>query len=113
MNLSIHVDSEAAPDLYRWLASDPEVARGITPAAESSRGDMGLAFDILNLVVPNAIALSSLITSILMYRASREESGTRVPTVRIEYSEKYVVVDGDVQVVVEQLMSRSATGGTG
>ncbi|MET8779537.1 hypothetical protein ABZV58_31455 [Nocardia sp. NPDC004654] len=111
MNLSIHVDNDAAPELYRWLASDPEVARDIIPAAESAPGDMGLAFDILNLVVPNVISLSSLITSILMYRASREESGHRVPTVQIEYSERYVVVDGDVHVIVQQLMLGSATGG--
>lgn len=94
MKLMVHVDSDAGPDLYRWLVADTEVD-GLAPHDDSRPGDMGLAFDVLNLVIPNAIALASLVTSILTFRESRKQSGIPEPAIRIECGDVVVRVEGD------------------
>jgi hypothetical protein len=106
MKVSIHTTLDESTELYKWLLKDPAVAGDITPGGKIKSGEMGLALDVLNLAIPNTIALASLVTSILTYRQYREESGSSVPSVQIEHSQMIALVDGDLDTVLGKLLPR-------
>ncbi|NEA55355.1 hypothetical protein G3I60_14665 [Streptomyces sp. SID13666] len=107
MELTIQTDDGAGTDLYRWLLEDPEAAAyasGVTPAAMNpAGGEMGIGFDVLNLVIPNVIALSSLVTSIATYRLQTQQSTGTAPSVSVSHIGIRVVVVGDGNEAVAQL----------
>jgi hypothetical protein len=85
-------DDQSLTSLYRWLAEDREVARdaAITPVATPpGRGEMGGAFEVINVVLSQAIALGGLLVSCATWRASRP----RAPVVRIERDGVTVTVE--------------------
>ncbi|MDR7276370.1 effector-associated constant component EACC1 [Catenuloplanes atrovinosus] len=88
--VSIRVDDQ--PSLYRWLTLDPDVRRHATvtlPSAPPRPGGMGGALDVINVVLGNGIALSSLLVAVSAWRESRP----RPPVTRIER--------GDVSITIE------------
>ncbi|MFF5754800.1 hypothetical protein ACFY7A_05070 [Streptomyces longwoodensis] len=107
MELTIQTDNGAGTDLYRWLLEDPETAAyasGATPAAmDPAGGEMGIGFDVLNLVIPNVIALTSLVVSIATYRLQSQQSTGTAPSVSVSQAGIVVVVDGDGSEAVRQL----------
>lgn len=85
--------------LYRWLAQDPDVAQQAEVALESGRpgaGEMGDAFEVINVVVTHTLALGSLAVACATWRASRPSA----PAVRIERDGVTVTVeDGSPEAV--------------
>lgn len=78
--------------LYRWLAQDPDVAQQADVSLGSERaapGDMSGAFDVINAVVANGIALGSLAVACASWRAARPSA----PAVRIERNGVTVTVE--------------------
>lgn len=92
--------------LHRWLARDSDLA-GIEhelAADKAEPGSMGgSAWEVINVVLSNTIALSTLLLTVANWRASRSE---RVE-VRIEYAGAVVTVAAnspeDVQRMVDAL----------
>jgi hypothetical protein len=73
-------DVDALIELQHWLAHDdrfPAPAR--QPPLPPASGQLGTTVDVLQLVVGNAIALTSLLVSIAQWRESRPQP----PRVRI------------------------------
>ncbi|MEV6442946.1 hypothetical protein [Amycolatopsis sp. NPDC051716] len=78
-----------AGSLYRWLLADPDTAGFVRgTAAVEAEEDLG-AFEVINTLVANAAALSSLVVSILAWRSHRR-AGT--DEVRIEHHGVSIVV---------------------
>jgi hypothetical protein len=102
MELEVRAHEGTGTDLYRWLVSDPDVSATISPA-DASSGEMGLGFDILNLVIPNTLALGSLVTAIATYRTSRQQSTGIAPQVSVGHADTFVLVEGDGSNALEQL----------
>ncbi|MET9430132.1 MULTISPECIES: hypothetical protein [unclassified Streptomyces] len=106
-------DDRIVASLYRWLAQDPDVARHTTvtlvPGPERA-GDMGGAFEIINAVVANSIALGSLAVACATWRGSR---GT-APVVRIRRGDVTVTVENgspeEVSGIVDALGGSGADG---
>jgi hypothetical protein len=107
MKLTIQTDHGSGTDLYRWLLEDPEArvyAAGATPAAmDPDGGEMGIGFDVLNLAVPNVIALGSLVVSIGNYRHQLQQSTGTAPRVSIARADVVVAVEGDGAEAIRQL----------
>ncbi|MEU8183028.1 hypothetical protein AB0B85_29205 [Micromonospora sp. NPDC049044] len=102
MNLSIRVDGDLGSDLYRWLSEDAEIPEvAVTPPTPA--GAMGTGYDVLNLVVPNTIALTSLVVSILTYRDGRGRATGAAPRVEVGTADLVVVVEGEPAEVVRKL----------
>lgn len=102
MNLSIRVDDDQGSDLYRWLSEDtdlPEVA--VMPP--TSAGDMGAAYDVLNLAIPNTIALTSLVVSILAYRDGRRRATGETSRIEVGNAEMVVLIEGETTEIVRKL----------
>ncbi|MFE4369113.1 hypothetical protein ACFRMN_12870 [Streptomyces sp. NPDC056835] len=107
MQVAIVIDGEADAEsddqpltsLYRWLTQDPDVSRHavISLVPEESRaGDMGGAFEVINAVVAQGIALGSLAVACATWRASRSAA----PVVRLERDGVTVTVeDGSPETV--------------
>ncbi|MDI1454372.1 MULTISPECIES: hypothetical protein [unclassified Streptomyces] len=116
MDLTIRIDDGAGDELIRWLSVDPQTrrfaARTVPAAAEPGSGTMGTAFDVLNLVLPNAIALSSLMVSIASFRDQRRRSTGTAPTVSVDHAGNVVIVDGDSAAVVQQLRGSAGQSDT-
>ncbi|MFF3907607.1 hypothetical protein ACFYZJ_16750 [Streptomyces sp. NPDC001848] len=120
MELTIRTDHGVGTDLYRWLLEDPEArvyAAEATPAAtDPGGGEMGIGFDVLNLVIPNVIALSSLVVSIATYRQQVRQSTGTTPSVSVGHGGVVIVVEGDGTEAVRQLTrtagSSEASSGT-
>lgn len=111
MELNIEVGDDAGSDLYRWLVDDPQVRRfaaDAEPVADDDTHVMGLAFDVLNLVVPNAVALGSLVVSIAAFREQRRQSTGAAPTVNIQHAGVLALVDGDGAEAVRRLTAAAA-----
>ncbi|MFJ8648987.1 hypothetical protein ACIRNI_23055 [Streptomyces sp. NPDC093546] len=111
-------DDRIVASLYRWLAQDPDVARHTTvtlvPGPERA-GDMGGAFEIINAVVANSIALSSLAVACATWRGSR---GTATaPVVRITRGDVTVTVENgspdEVSGIVDALGGTEPDSGAG
>jgi hypothetical protein len=79
--LRIAVNEDSTLSLYRWLIDDPDVRRYTTLSrADGQPGDMGGALDVINVVLSNTIAFSSLIVAVASWREARKNP----PTVEIE-----------------------------
>lgn len=87
-------DGEDPAGLFRWLAQDPDVRStaqlALVPARERA-GDMGGAFEIINAVVANSLALSGVAIAAASWRETRAPR----PTVRIECAGMVVEVGDD------------------
>jgi len=67
--------------LWRWLALDPDTSGLLTGAgAPPEEGHQGV-FEVINTVVANVLALSSLVVAIATWRAQRQADP---PVVRLE-----------------------------
>ncbi|MGW0631138.1 effector-associated constant component EACC1 [Streptomyces sp. NPDC002758] len=85
-------DDQSLTSLYHWLAQDPDVIRqaGLALVPErSGLGEMGGAFDVINAIVSNGIALGNLALACAMWRQSRPSA----PAVRIERDGVTVTVE--------------------
>lgn len=88
MELQLRVSGEVG-SLYRWLRADPDVAKFVQDTT-SVEGDEELGtFEVINTLVANAAALSSLVVSILAWRSHRAPEANEV---RIEHNGVSVVV---------------------
>jgi len=106
MELTIRTDDGTGAELYRWLLDDPDLPRdtSIRPSAGAAApGEMGVAFDVLNLVLPNMISLGSLLVSIATYRASRRDSTGTPPQICVGHAGTFVAVQGDGSEVLRRL----------
>jgi hypothetical protein len=115
MDLTIRIDGGAGEELLRWISADPAVRRyaaGAVPEPpEPGSGAMGTGLDVLNLVLPNATALGSLVVSIATFRDQRRQSTGAAPTVTVGSARTVVVVDGDPAAVVRQLSEAAGAAG--
>ncbi|TDB83118.1 hypothetical protein E1264_29630, partial [Actinomadura sp. KC216] len=88
-------DGDELTSLYRWLSQDADVRRDakvtVVPAP-SQPGDMGGGLELVNVVLSNGIALSSLVVAVVSWVGSRRSSR---PVVRIEYDGVSVTIDAD------------------
>jgi Effector Associated Constant Component 1 len=95
--------TECASSLYRWLVADREL-RGLAEvavmSAHSRQGDMGGALEVVNVVLSNTIALSSLLVAVAAWRGSR----TRPAEVRLERDGVTVTVRDASPEMVEQIL---------
>lgn len=68
-------DTTTLHSLYEWLSEDEDVVRTADLAMGSTpdTGQMG-ALDILNVVLPNAIAFGTLVSTYAMWRKGRQET---------------------------------------
>ncbi|AJT62559.1 hypothetical protein T261_0870 [Streptomyces lydicus] len=117
-------DDRALTSLYRWLARDPDTAGHTTislaPGAPGA-GDMGGAFEVINAVVANAIALGGLAVACATWRDARPGA----PVVRIERDGVTVTVEDGSPETVSRIVAalgqpppgsqppQSAQGGAG
>jgi hypothetical protein len=105
----IGVDEDAVLPLYRWLTEDPDVRRdtSLSLSGEQRPGEMSGALEVINVVLSNTIAFSSLVVAIAAWRESRRGA----PPVEIERDGVRVTVhDGSpetVRRVVEALSEES------
>ncbi len=90
--------------LYRWLRDD-EIRRAVpvtlTPTPPRP-GEMGAAFEVINAVVSNGIALGGLLVAVAAWRSSLP----RAPRVRIRHGDTVVELDGtpdEIRRVVDAL----------
>lgn len=91
-------DGTEITSLYRWLAQDPDVRRDakvtIVPApAPPQPGGMSCALEVVNVVLGNAIALSSLVVAVASWIGSRKSASS--PVVRIEREGVSVTISAD------------------
>lgn len=103
--MELRVETSAGEDLLDWLTADPEVSRSteIVQEAADRPGSMGAGFDLLNLVVPNTIALTSVVVSIASFLESRKRGTGDAPTVNITCQTMVVSVEGDGQEALQRL----------
>ncbi|NED58346.1 hypothetical protein G3I24_46570, partial [Micromonospora aurantiaca] len=91
--------------LYRWLAQDPDVRRDaevtIVPAP-ARPGDMGGSLEVVNVVLSNAIAFSSLVVAVAAWIGSRRSSAG--PVVRIERDGVAVTISADSPEAVREVL---------
>lgn len=67
-------DDSTVASLYRWLAQDEELGRSVRfsrVGAAGRLGEMSSGLELINVIVSNAIALSSLIVALASWRESR------------------------------------------
>jgi hypothetical protein len=107
MELIIRTAEGTGADLYGWLLEDPDLPRdaSVTPSADgAAAGEMGLAFDVLNLVLPNSIALGTLVVSIVTYRAAQRDRTGTAPQISVGHADMFVAVQGDGSEVLRRLL---------
>lgn len=78
--VSIIVDEDVVLPLYQWLAADPDVQQNTTLSFGNGRSGEMSALDVINVVLGNTIAFSSLVVAIASWRDSRRDA----PKVEIE-----------------------------
>ncbi|NEA29646.1 hypothetical protein G3I70_45165 [Actinomadura bangladeshensis] len=98
-------DGTETASLYRWLAQDPDVRRDaevtIVPAP-ARPGDMGGSLEVVNVVLSNAIAFSSLVVAVAAWIGSRRSSAG--PVVRIERDGVAVTISADSPEAVREVL---------
>ncbi|WP_019631652.1 effector-associated constant component EACC1 [Actinomadura atramentaria] len=104
MELTVRIDEELGAELYEWLVGDPGVGGTVKISpADAGAGTMGTGFDVLNLVIPNLIALSSLGVSIAQFVDGRRRSTGSAPEIRAEAGSTVVVLGADAEDVLRRL----------
>ena len=98
LSVADSADGTEITSLYRWLAQDPDVRRDakvtIVPApAPPQPGEMSCALEVVNVVLGNAIALSSLVVAVASWIGSRKSASS--PVVRIEREGVSVTISAD------------------
>jgi len=89
--------------LYAWLRDESDVrqhAQISLLAAESGPADMGMAFDIIQLVVDSGFQAMNLALAYAAWRATRPSR----PHVTIEYDGITVTLDGSESETVEAIV---------
>lgn len=68
-------DTTALHSLYQWLSEDPDLvqAADVSMGSTPGTGQMG-ALDILNVVLPSAMSLATLVSTYVMWRKGRQET---------------------------------------
>ena len=102
MEIQVRAQHGTGSDLYRWLIQDVDLSATIS-AADAASGEMGIGFDVLNLVISNSIGLGGLITAIATYRMSRQQSTGTAPQVSVGHADTFVLVEGDGSDAMKQL----------
>lgn len=98
--MRIGVDEDSVPALYRWLAEDSDVRRDTTLSlAGGEPGDMG-GLEVINVVLSNTIAFSSLVVAIASWWGSRKSA----PAVEIESGGVRVIVNDDSPETVRRVI---------
>ncbi|MDQ0794980.1 hypothetical protein [Streptomyces sp. B1I3] len=93
--------------LTQWLRDDELVgdeADVVLSSAPSSPGDMGAAFDAIQLTVDSGFQVANLVLAIAVWRSSR----SKPPTVAIERNGTRVTVDSDDPAVVARIAAALA-----
>ena len=106
MELTVHTGGEdVGRDLYDWLVNDAEVVRDVrvTAAGHTSEGTMGSGFELLNLIIPNVIALGGLGVSIATFLQQRRAGGGPEPTIRVQVDGDLVLLGTDAEEVLGRL----------
>ena len=107
--MTIEVSEGAGADVYRWLAADPPVRSFGASAVPGVRADddesMGIGFDLLNLIIPNAIALAGLFTSLAAFRDQRRATTGTPPAITVAAGATVVTVTSaaDAQALADRL----------
>jgi hypothetical protein len=110
VDVTIKAAEGAGADVYRWLAADPPVrsfgASAVPAGREPGDGTMGTGFDLLNLLVPNAIALASLLVSLAAFRDQRRATTGTPPAISVSSGVTVVTVTStaDAQALAAQLL---------
>lgn len=103
-------DGTELTSLYRWVSQDPDVRRDAKVTgvpAQAQPGDMGGALELVNVVLSNSIALSSLVVAVASWIGSRRASP---PAVRIEYEGVSVTIDADSPEAIEAALRALGAG---
>lgn len=98
-------DDEALASLYDWLAADPEAGRldiGLV-ARSPADGKMTLGLDLINVVISNAISLTSLLVAISTWRRSHVSAP---PKASIERNGVSVSVDDSSHAKAENIFDQ-------
>ncbi|MFE6913470.1 effector-associated constant component EACC1 [Streptomyces rubiginosohelvolus] len=119
MELMLQVDEVVGGEseaLLRWLHQEEELrgrARMSAREADIPGAMGGFSLDILDVVLSNSIALTSLAATVLAWRSSRPAPA---PSVRFEVNGVAVTVDTDdpetVRSLIETLRSAGSDAGT-
>jgi hypothetical protein len=87
MDLRVRVRTSTG-SLYRWLLVDEDAASSVQGVVNEPGDDAMGTFEVINAVVANGVALSSLVMAILSWRSQLETP----PEVRIERGGVVIVV---------------------
>ena len=94
--------------LYRWLLVDEDAAGSVHGVVNEPDDDAMGAFEVINTVVANGVALSSLVVAILSWRSQREAP----PEVRIESGGVVIVVTDSAPETIAAINSALADQAT-
>jgi Effector Associated Constant Component 1 len=114
VDVTIKAAEGAGADVYRWLAADPPVrsfgASAVPAGREPGDGTMGTGFDLLNLIVPNAIALAGLLVSLAAFRDQRRATTGTPPSITVAAGATVVTITSatDAQLLAAQLLQAPA-----
>lgn len=99
----IGVDDDALLPLYRWLAEDPDVRRDTTLSlsGEQRPDEMSGALEVINVVLSNTIAFSSLVVAVAAWRGSR----VGAPPVEIEKDGVRVTINDDSPETIRRVVA--------
>ncbi|MDI2130125.1 effector-associated constant component EACC1 [Yinghuangia seranimata] len=94
-------DGEATLELYEWLMDDLDVRRATGPSLTGKvpgPGEMGSVYEVVELVVNQAVDLGNLLLSLAVWRSQRSRRGTG--GIRVEHDGVSIVVeDGSPETV--------------
>ncbi|MEV8318396.1 hypothetical protein AB0Q95_29975 [Streptomyces sp. NPDC059900] len=114
MELTLRVDEVVGGEseaLFRWLHQEEEL-RGqarVTARAADIPGAMGGTLDVVDVVLSNVIALTSLLATLLAWRSSRPSPA---PAVQLEVNGVSVVVNTDDPEIVRSLIETLQNAGS-
>jgi hypothetical protein len=105
-------DLDDIRSLWTWLGSERAVRRSgrMRWAGRESDGNMGTAFDAIQLAVGSGLSIAQLVFAVAQWRASR--SAPDAPAVEVEYRGSRVTITGhepaDVTAIVDALVEAQA-----
>jgi len=109
-SVRIGVKDDALLPLYRWLGEDPDVQRDTTLSlsGEQRPDEMSDTLDVINVVLSNTIAFSSLVTAIVAWLGTQRDA----PPVQIERDGVRVTINDDspetIRRVIEALSQENS-----